>query len=44
MTKGKKRYTKEFKDTIVERYNTGKSLGELSSEYGISKSTIADWV
>jgi len=44
MTKGKKRYTKEFKDTIVELYNTGKSLGELSSEYGISKSTIADWV
>lgn len=44
MTKGKKRYTKEFKDTVVELYNTGKSLGELSSEYGISKSTIAGWV
>lgn len=44
MSKGNKRYTAEFKDTIVELYNTGKSLGELSSEYGIAKLTITGWI
>ena len=29
---------------IRDRYNTGKSLSVLSSEYGISKSTISDWI
>lgn len=42
--KGNKRYTAEFKDTIVQLYNTGKSLGDLSSEYGIAKSTITGWI
>lgn len=40
MARGQKQYTEEFKKTIVELYNSGKSLAELSSEYGISKSTI----
>ncbi|MDU1348771.1 transposase [Clostridium faecium] len=35
MTKVQKHYTKEFKDTIVELYNAGKSLAELSSEYAL---------
>ncbi|HGG0417034.1 helix-turn-helix domain-containing protein [Clostridium botulinum] len=29
-----------WKNTIVELYNSGKSLSELSSEYATSKSTI----
>lgn len=44
MTRNQKKYTDEFKNTIVELYNSGKSLAELSSEYGISKSTINGWI
>ena len=44
MAKGQKNYTEEFKKTIAELYNSGKSLAELSSEYGLSKSTITGWV
>lgn len=44
MSKGKKRYTDEFKNTIVELYNSGNSLNDLSSEYGLAKSTIAGWI
>lgn len=44
MARGQKHYTDEFKNTLVELYNSGKSLGELSREYGISKSTITVWV
>lgn len=40
MARGQKQYTEEFKNTIVEFYNSGKSLAELSSEYALSKSTI----
>lgn len=38
------RYTDDFKNTIVELYNSGKSLSELNREYGISKSTVQVWV
>lgn len=31
MARGQKQYTEEFKSTIVELYNSGKSLAELSS-------------
>jgi transposase len=44
MARGQKHYTNEFKSTIVELYNNGKSLSELSSEYALSKSTISDWI
>lgn len=44
MARGQNQYTEEFKKTIVELYTSGKSLAELSSEYGISKSTITGWV
>ncbi|WP_434532868.1 transposase [Acetoanaerobium noterae] len=44
MASGQKQYTEEFKNTIVELYNSGKSLAELSSEYALSKSTIAVWI
>ncbi|WP_373898029.1 transposase [Haloimpatiens sp. FM7315] len=44
MARGQKHYTEEFKNTIVEIYNAGKSLAELNSEYAISKSTITGWI
>lgn len=44
MARGQKKYTEEFKNTIVELYNSGKSLANLSSEYAVSKSTITGWV
>lgn len=40
MARGQKQYTDEFKNTIVELFNAGKSLAELSREYSLSKSTI----
>jgi len=39
-----KQYTDEFKSTLVELYNSGKSLADLSREYGISKSTVIVWI
>jgi transposase len=44
MARGQKQYTDEFKSTMVELYNSGKSLAELSSEYALSKSTIVGWI
>ena len=44
MSNKSKRYTEDFKNTIVELYKSGKSLSELNSEYGASKSTIKSWV
>ena len=39
-----KRYDEEFKKTIVDLYNSGKSATELEREYGISRSTIYEWI
>ncbi len=45
MAKNQKKYTQEFKQQIVDLYNTGNySFPQLSSEYGIAKSTILGWV
>lgn len=44
MGRGQKQYTEEFKNMIVELYNSGKTLAELSSEYALSKSTITTWI
>ena len=43
MDKGK-RYDQEYKNMIVDLYKSGMSLAELSSEYGIAKSTINGWI
>ena len=43
MGKGR-RYDQEYKDMIVELFKSGMILAELSSEYGIAKSTINGWV
>ena len=44
MGRSKKQYTDEFKNTLVELYNSGKSLADLSCEYGIAKSTVTVWI
>lgn len=43
MSKGRI-YDQEYKDMIADLYKSGMSLAELSSEYGIAKSTINGWI
>jgi len=43
MGKGK-RYDHEYKEMIVDLFKSGMSLVELSSEYGIARSTINGWI
>ena len=43
MGKGR-RYDQEYKDMIVDLFKSGMSLAEISSEYGIAKSTINGWI
>ena len=45
MAKNQKKYTQEFKQQLVDLYNTGNySFPQLSNEYGVAKSTILSWV
>lgn len=45
MAKNQKKYTQEFKQQLVDLYNTGNySFPQLSREYGVAKSTILGWV
>ena len=45
MAKNQRKYAEEFKQQIADLYNTGNyTLSQLSSEYGIAKSTIASWI
>ncbi len=37
-------YTKDFIQTIVDLYNNGKSVTDLSVEYGVKKVTIYNWI
>lgn len=37
-------YTQEYKNTIVDLFNSGKTYAEISSEYGVPKTTIRQWV
>lgn len=39
-----KRYDQDYKNMIVDLFKSGMSLAELSSEYGIAKSTINGWI
>ena len=39
-----KRYDQEYKNMIVDLFKSGMSLSEISSEYGIAKSTINGWI
>ena len=45
LTSVQKSYTPEFKQQIVDLYNSGtKKMTELSGEYGVPKGTISTWV
>ncbi len=45
MAKNQKSYTSEFKQQIVDLYNTeGTSYPKLEREYGVNRSTISGWV
>ena len=43
MSMGKK-YTEDYKEMISDLYKSRMIISEISSEYGIAKSTINDWV
>ena len=40
----KKHYSKEFITQILELYEAGKTIQELSSEYGVSQTSINRWI
>lgn len=44
MSKNGTRYSEEFKQQIVDLYNTGSSVSYLSSEYGVTSVTIYSWI
>ena len=44
MSKNGTRYSEEFKQQIVDLYNTGSSVPYLSSEYGVTSVTIYSWI
>lgn len=44
MPKKGTRYDEEFKKTIVELYNSGKTQASLIREYDISQSAISKWI
>ena len=44
MARQYKSYDEEYKKTIVNLYESGKGISELSREYGVGKSTIDSWI
>ena len=38
------RYSEEFKKTIVNLHQNGKSYAEIEQEYGVSHSALAKWI
>lgn len=45
MAKNRKRYTQEYREQIVELYNTGtKTFSQIESEYGVSRATLHNWI
>lgn len=44
MARQYKSYDKDFKKTIVNLYESGKGISDLSREYGVSKSVISSWI
>lgn len=45
MAKNQKHYTQEFREQIVELYNTGtKTFSQFKSEYGVSRATLYNWI
>lgn len=44
MSKNGVRYSEEFKQQIVDLYNSGSSVTYLSREYGVANVTIYKWI
>lgn len=40
----KKNYTEDFKKMIIEVYNTGKPIKEICEEYGVSTTSLNNWI
>lgn len=40
----KNRYTPDFKKSIVNLYNSGKSYSQIHKEYGVSTSSLSKWI
>lgn len=38
------KYTEEFKQTIVNLYQSGKTYSQIYKEYGVSHSALANWI
>ena len=41
---GFKRYDEDFKQSLVNLYQTGKTQAELCKDYGVSASALAKWI
>lgn len=39
-----KRYSKEFKETLIDFYHSWESFTQLSKEYGVVPTTIYNWI
>lgn len=39
-----KKYDEEFKLKIVGLYNNGQSMNDIISKYGMSRSTLNNWI
>ena len=39
-----KKYSEDFKQSIVSVYNAGKSSTEICKEHGMSSSTLHKWI
>ena len=43
MGKGRRKYTREFKLNVVQAYESGKSVGELTREHDIHANLVYKW-
>lgn len=41
---GFKRYDEEFKQSLVNLYQTGKTQSELCKDYGVSQTAVSKWI
>lgn len=39
-----KKYSQEFKKSIVNLYHSGKSYAQIHNEYGVSSSALSHWI
>ena len=39
-----KRYSQEFKDTLLDFYHSGQSVTQISKKYGVAPATIYKWI